>query len=89
MRRVLPALQSVALVREVAVSVLSAAEIFRAALAAGFPPDRAVTWTAIALAESGAGPTPTSATAGTPTGCGRSTWRQASVPTHGETSATR
>jgi len=35
------------------VGVLSAIDIYHAALSAGFPADKAVTWTAIALAESG------------------------------------
>jgi hypothetical protein len=35
------------------VGKISAVDIYHAAISAGFPPDKAVTWTAIALAESG------------------------------------
>ena len=54
-------------------TVYTAQEIFDFAREAGFAPDQAATWTAIALAESAARPTPSTTGASTRWGCGRST----------------
>ena len=54
--------------------VLSIREIYEAARDAGFTPHQAVTWTAIAMAESRGGPAPSTTRASTRSASGRSTW---------------